>query len=162
MYFLWVSQYFSGSGYLWISTPVGLQYDVLWVSTFMGNQDSLLVRALDSWLKSCKFEFWQEGLENFLFSRVNFVCWLLFGVRSTPVLLQWHVKDLGHSAQSVGGRLHLNTHTSLTQPSRNGLAMPLFRHSVGTYLETSSRATCQGTFGHGRLSLMSHCGLILA
>ena len=46
------------------------------------------------------------------FSRVNFVCWLLFGVRSTPVLPQWHTKDPGHSAKSAGGRLHLNTHTS--------------------------------------------------
>ena len=26
------------------------------------------------------------------FSRVNFVCWLLFGVHSTPVLPQWHIK----------------------------------------------------------------------
>ena len=25
------------------------------------------------------------------FSRVNFLCWFLFGVRSTPVLRQWHV-----------------------------------------------------------------------
>ena len=25
--------------------------------------------------------------------------------------------------------------------------MPLSRHSAGTYLETSSHATCQGTFG---------------
>ena len=32
------------------------------------------------------------------FSKVNFVCWLLFGVLSTPVLPQWHVKDPGHSA----------------------------------------------------------------
>ena len=46
------------------------------------------------------------------FSRVNFVCWLLFGVRSNLVLLQRHVKDLGHSAKSAGGRLHLNAHTS--------------------------------------------------
>ena len=45
------------------------------------------------------------------FSRVNFVCWLLFSVRSTPVLPQWHIKDPGHSAKSVGGRLHLNTYT---------------------------------------------------
>ena len=29
--------------------------------------------------------------------------------RSTPVLLQWHVKDPGHPAKSAGGRLHLNT-----------------------------------------------------
>ena len=38
------------------------------------------------------------------FSRIKFVCWLLFGVRSTPVLPQWHVNDPGHSAKSAGGR----------------------------------------------------------
>ena len=42
------------------------------------------------------------------FSRVNFVCWFLFSVRSTPVLPQWHVKGPGHSAKSAGGRLYLN------------------------------------------------------
>ena len=93
------------------------------------------------------------------FSRVNFVCWLLFGVRSTPVLPQWHVKDPGHSAQSTDGRLHLNMHTPMTQRSRSGLTMPLSRHSVGTYPETSSHATCHGTFGYSRLSLLSHRGL---
>ena len=30
--------------------------------------------------------------------------------------------------------------------------MPLSGHSVGTYPETSSHATCQKTFGHSRLS----------
>ena len=45
------------------------------------------------------------------FSRVNFVCWLLFGVHSTPLLPQWHVKDPGHFAKSAGGRLHLDTRT---------------------------------------------------
>ena len=40
--------------------------------------------------------------------------------------------------------------------------MPLSRHSVGTYPETSSYATCQQTFGHSHVSLLSHCGLILA
>ena len=34
-----------------------------------------------------------------------------FGIRSTPVLLQKHVKDPGHSAKRAGGRLQLNTHT---------------------------------------------------
>ena len=34
-----------------------------------------------------------------------------FGIRSTPVLPQYHVKDPGHSAKSAGGRLQLNTHT---------------------------------------------------
>ena len=57
-----------------------------------------------------------------------------------PVLLQWHVKDPGHSAKSAGGRLHLNTHKPLTQQSLSGLTIPLSRHSVGTYPETSSHA----------------------
>ena len=30
--------------------------------------------------------------------------------------------------------------------------MSLCRHSVETYPETSSHATCQGTFDHGRLN----------
>ena len=77
------------------------------------------------------------------FSRINFVCWLLFGVRWTTVLPQWHVKDPGHSAQSAGGGLHLKTHTLSTQRSRSGLTMPLSRHIVGTYQETSTHATRQ-------------------
>ena len=40
--------------------------------------------------------------------------------------------------------------------------MSLSRHSVGTYQETSSHATRQGTLGHSLLSSLSHCGLILA
>ena len=44
------------------------------------------------------------------FSRVNFVCSLLFGDSSTPVLPKGHIKDTGHSAKSAGGRLHLLTH----------------------------------------------------
>ena len=40
--------------------------------------------------------------------------------------------------------------------------MPLSKHSVETYPETNSHATCEGTFGHSRLSSLSHCGLILA
>ena len=34
-----------------------------------------------------------------------------FGIRSTPVLPQWYVKDPSHSAKSAGGRLQLNSHT---------------------------------------------------
>ena len=94
-------------------------------------------------------------------SRVNFVCSLLFGVRTTPVLSQWHVKDPGHSAKSAGGRLHLNTYTPVTQRSWSGLTMPLSRHSVGTYQEASSHAIHQGTLGHSRFSSLSHFGLIL-
>ena len=57
-------------------------------------------------------------------------------------------KKTGYSAKSAGGRLHLSTHIPFTQRSRSGLTMPLSRHSVGTYPETSSHATCQGIFGY--------------
>ena len=84
------------------------------------------------------------------------------GSAPPPVLPQWHVRDPGQSAESAGGRLHLYTHTPLTQRNRSGLTMPLSRHSVGTYPETSSHATCQGTLGRSHLSSLSHCGLFLA
>ena len=48
--------------------------------------------------------------------------------------------------QSADGRLHQNTHTPLIQRSRSGLTKPMSRHSVETYPETSSHATCHGTF----------------
>ena len=79
-----------------------------------------------------------------------------------PLEPKLHVKDPGHSSKSADGRLHLNTQTHLTQRSRDGLTMPLSRHCAGTYPETSSHATCQGTLDHSRLSSLSHCGLILA
>ena len=41
------------------------------------------------------------------------------------VLPQWQAKDPGHSANSAGGRLHLNTHTPMTQRSRSRLTLPL-------------------------------------
>ena len=60
--------------------------------------------------------------------------------------------------KKAGSRLHLNTHTLLTQRSRSGLTMPLSRHNEGAYPEMNSHATCQGTVSHSRLSLLSHCG----
>ena len=46
-------------------------------------------------------------------------------------------------------------HTPSTQRSRSGLTMLLSRHSVGTYPEMSSHATCQGTFSYSHLSPLS-------
>ena len=40
--------------------------------------------------------------------------------------------------------------------------MPLSRHGVGTYLETSLLEICQGTLGYSNLSSLSQCGLTLA
>ena len=124
-----------------------------------GSQDSLLV---ERWTRDQKVVSSNPGRSSgrLFFSRVNFVCGLLFSVCFTPVLPQWHVKDPGNSAKSAVGRLHLNAYTSLTQRSRSGLTMPLSRHSVETYPETSS--SCHGTFGHSRLSSLGHCGMIVA
>ena len=94
--------------------------------------------------KGCEFESRQERRENFLLQSRLCVLTLLLGVRSTPVLPQWHVKDPGHSAKSAGGRLHLKTHTPLTQRSRSGLTMLLSRHRVGTSLEAHSHANSSG------------------
>ena len=94
-------------------------------------------------------------------SRVNFACWLIFSVRSNSMLPQCHVKDPGQFAKSADGRSGLNMCTPLTQQCRSGLTMQLSRHSVGTYQETSSNRTHQGTCSHRCLNSPSQCGLIL-
>ena len=116
------------------------------------SQDSLLARA-----KCCEFKSLAGAAGEFISPESTLCADSHLVSVSTPVLPQLHVKDPGHSATSVGGRLHLNTHTPLTQQSRSGLTMPLSKHSVGTYQETSSRATRQGSLGHNHLSSLSHC-----
>ena len=77
--------------------------------------------------------------ERIFFARVNFVCWLLFGVCSIhgfhPCVTAVARKRPYHSAKSASGLLHLNTHTPLAHRSRSGLTMPLLRQSVGIYQE---------------------------
>ena len=125
------------------------------------SRDSLFLRACDPKIESSNPG--RSGGRIF-FSRVNFVCWLLSGVCFAPMLLQWHVKDPGHSVIRAGGRLHLHMQAPLTQPCQSGLTMPLSRHRVGIYQETSLHlhTTHWETLSHSRLSLLSHCGLILA
>ena len=84
------------------------------------NWDSLLVRAPDSWSKGCEFESWQEWFENFLFQ--SWLCVLtLIRCLFHPCVTMVVCKRPGHSAKSAGGRLHLSTHTPLTQQSWSGL-----------------------------------------
>ena len=125
------------------------------------RQDSLLVERWTPHQKVASLSPGWSGGRIFFF-RVNFVCRLLFGVCSTPVFSQLHVKDPGHSAKSAGGRLHLNKHAPLTQESLSELTMLLSRHCVGTYLEMTLHATCKGMFSHSHLCSLSHCRLILA
>ena len=56
----------------------------------------------------------RSGGRTFFF-RVNFYVLTLIRCPFHPMLLQWHVKDPGHSAKSGCGRLHLKSHTTLTQ-----------------------------------------------
>ena len=134
---------------------------LLWFHSWhvTGSRDSMSVGVPDQKVASSNPS---TSSWRIFFSRVIFLCWLLFSVCSNPMLLQWYVKDPGHSAKSAGGRLHLNMHTPLTQQSWSGLTMPLSRHSVGTYLETCWHTTCHGTFSHSCLGSLSHCGLVLA
>ena len=50
-----------------------------------------------------------------IFSKVNFVCWVLFWCLFHPCVTAMARKKPRHSAKSAGDRLHLNTHTLLTQ-----------------------------------------------
>ena len=138
--------------------PSNQMTDLVWRLVYTG-----ISYWQEHWTCSREFESSNTGRNSgrIFFSRVKFVCWLLFSVRSTPVLPQWHVKDPGHSVKSAGGRLHLNMHTPLIQRSQSGLTMPLSRHCVGTYQETSSHISHQETLSHSCLRSLSHYGLIL-
>ena len=48
------------------------------------------------------------------------------------MILQWHIKDPGHSAKSADGRLLVNTYTPLPQQTQSRMTL-LSRFSVGTY-----------------------------
>ena len=80
-----------------------LYYPHYWVS-----RDSSVVRALDSWLKGRGFESLQEWREN-LFSRVNFLCWLLFQYPFHPRVTAVACKRSWSFCQKC--RWQLNTHT---------------------------------------------------
>ena len=150
----------------WVCPPSNPTFNNRWgrlLERFVtpdGSRDSLLVeRRTSDWKVAGSNPSSCSG--RIFFFRVNIVLWLLFGVCFTPTLPQWHVKDPSHSCKSAGGRLHLNMHTPFTQQSWSALTMPLSRHSVGSYQDASSHATCHGTFGHSHLGSLSHCGLIL-
>ena len=109
-----------------------------------GSRDSLLVEHRTRHRKPLRVRIPAGAAGEFSSPELT-LCADSFGVRSTPVLPQWHVKDPGYSAKSASGRLHLNTHTPLTQRSPSWLTIPLSGHSIGTYRERSSYATRQGT-----------------
>ena len=117
----------------------------LWV-----GQDSSVGKSPGLVIRGSRVRFPAGAAGRIFISRVQCLYRLLFGVRSIPVLPQWQVKDPGHSAKRAGGRLHLNTPTSLTHRSRSGLTL-LSRHSVETYhgnelTRNSSGSVCPQSF----------------
>ena len=102
---------------------------------YPGSGDSSVVRAPDSWLKGCRFQSLQERQENF-YSRVNFLCWLLFRYLFRPHVIAVALKRPGHSAKSAGGRLQLNTHV----PYICGFAWSDMVHGCMVYTEHADTA----------------------
>ena len=92
------------------------------------------------------------------FSRVNFVCWLLFGDPFQPRVTAVARKRPRSFCQM--SRCEVTPkHAYILDPTKlEWLTVPLSRHSEVTYQETSSYATRQGTLGHSRLCWLSHCG----
>ena len=85
---------------------------------------NILGAGIACWLQR-RTRGWQVASSNpgrsggrIFFSRVNCVCWLLFSVRSTPVLPQWHVKDPGHSAKKCKWQV-TPTHAYTRDPSKS-------------------------------------------
>ena len=71
------------------------------------------------------------------------MCWLKSLCRFHPRVTSVALKKLRSFCQKCRWQVNLNTHTPLSQRSQSGLTVLLSRHSVGTYQETSSHATCQ-------------------
>ena len=108
------------------------------VNDTVAKRDSLLVRASDSRSRGCEFEFRHAGEAGRTGVLTLIRC--PFHPRVTAV-----ARERPRSfCQKCRWQVHLNTHRPLTQRSRSGLTMPLFRHSKGTYQETTSHATRQG------------------
>ena len=92
-----------------------------------------------------------EAVKNFLLQRQLCVLTLIRCPFHPPVLPQWHIKDPGHSVQSAGGTLHLNTNI-----------LHSMKYEWADYTVQAKCSNLSGKQAHSGLSSLSHCGLILA
>ena len=149
----------AGSGHSFDCSKLMVCVPFAWFHT--NGAGKLVGRAPDCWLKDCEFESRQKRWENFLIQSQLCVLTLiqcLFHPLVTPVAC----KRPRSFCKKCRWQVTLKHAYTLTQQSQIGLSMPLCRHSVGTYKETSSHSTHQETLGHSHPSSLSHCGLILA
>ena len=128
------------------------------------SRDSLLIRAPDSWSKGCEFESRQEPGENSVLQSLLCVLTLIRCPLHPRVTAVARKRSRSFCQKCKWQVAPKHSCAPLTRQSRIGLTMPLSRQSVGTYPETSSHATWQGTFSlpQNRYGSLSHWGLILA
>ena len=126
-----------------------------------GLYGALLVRAPDSRSKGCEFESRQERRENFLLQSQRCVLTLIlcpFQPRVTAVARKRPRSLCQKHRWQVTPK-----HAYTLDPTKSEWAdYAAVQAQCGNLSETKSHATCQETFGHSRLTWMSHSGLILA
>ena len=74
-----------------------------------GGDSSVIERRTRDWKVAGSNPCWNGG--RIFFSRVDFLCWLLFRYPFHPRVTTVARKKSRHSAKSAAGRLQLNTHT---------------------------------------------------
>ena len=109
--------------YYFVNTPIHLPFVLTgkWAVFFFADMPTChplrgagiaqwLERRTHDWKVAGSNPCWNSG--RIFFSRVDFLCWLLFRYPFHPCVTTVARKNPGHSAKSAGGRLQLNTHTS--------------------------------------------------
>ena len=137
----------------WFLTPI---YYVI-VSNHVG-----IAKLAQRWTRDQKVSDSAPGRsgESIVFSRINFLCWLIWCPFRPHVTAVAHKIPRSFFSKSAGGRLHINTHTPLTKRSRSGLTM-LSRNSVGNPWGKRIHTQLVRERSSSRLNSLSHRALIL-
>ena len=97
--------------WLWINCPGQVENWKAKTNNCSGGVggDSSVVRVLDLWSKGQGLEYQHEWRENFLLWGQLSCANPYFSIHSTPMLLQQHIKDPGHSAKMLVTAKHTST-----------------------------------------------------
>ena len=121
----------------------------------VGSQDSMLVERQTGDQKVAGSNPSRSGGRIF-FSRVGFVHLILFGISSTPILPQRHIKEPDHSAESTGTPKHAYT-LDQTKCEWDDYTV---QAQCGNLSRNELTHNLSGNTQPQSLSLLSHCGLI--
>ena len=125
------------------------------------SQDSWLVRAPGLWSKGCEFESWQKCIENFLLQSQLCVLTLIQCPFHPCVTAVAHKRPWSF-CQKCRWQVTPKHEYTFDPMESEWADCATFQAKYGTCQEMSSHAICQGILGHSCLSMLSHCGLILA